>query len=84
MLPDPWKEFSPYQKANLELASSGAELSREQALCLTELTPRQISHLALIADSLRFEQCGDEVSYVINRNINFTNVCIKSCKFCAF
>lgn len=37
-----------------------------------------------IANSLRRKSCGDEVSFVINRNINFTNRCIGSCKFCAF
>jgi len=37
-----------------------------------------------IANSMRRKSCGDEVSFVINRNINFTNRCIGSCKFCAF
>src|SRR5260370_37045706 len=36
------------------------------------------------ADRLRQEQAGDIVSYVVNRNINFTNVCVKACRFCAF
>jgi FO synthase subunit 2 len=38
----------------------------------------------LVADELRRTQVGDRVTYVVNRNINFTNVCIKNCKFCAF
>ncbi|MDF2954815.1 MAG: 2-iminoacetate synthase ThiH/Menaquinone biosynthesis enzymes MqnC and MqnE [Candidatus Alkanophagales archaeon MCA70_species_2] len=37
-----------------------------------------------IADELRRAACGDVVTYIVNRNINFTNVCIGSCKFCAF
>ena len=36
------------------------------------------------ADALRREQCGDVVSYVVNRNINYTNVCGLACTFCAF
>lgn len=84
MLSNPWSIFSPSQQDCLDAARHGAELTREQALELTDLTPRQITLLGLIADELRQEQCGDEVSYVVNRNINFTNVCIKACKFCAF
>lgn len=84
MLPNPWDEFSPEQRASLEAAAQGGELSREQALRLIHLSPRQIAMLGLLADQLRKEQCGDQVSYVVNRNINFTNVCVKSCKFCAF
>lgn len=83
MLPNPWDEFSPTQRKSLEAAQQG-DLTRSQALQLIDLTPRQITMLGLLADDLRRQQCGDEVSYVINRNINFTNVCIKSCKFCAF
>ncbi|MGB5810791.1 MAG: 5-amino-6-(D-ribitylamino)uracil--L-tyrosine 4-hydroxyphenyl transferase CofH, partial [Polyangiales bacterium] len=40
--------------------------------------------LCLTADAMRRRQAGDRVTYVVNRNINFTNVCIKNCKFCAF
>lgn len=83
MLTDPWNAFSPSQRKSLEAAQNG-ELTRRQALELVSLTPRQVSMLGLLADELRREQCGDDVSYVINRNINFTNVCVKSCKFCAF
>lgn len=83
MLFNPWDEFSPIQRQSLEAAFQG-ELTREQALSLIALSPRQITMLGLVADELRRQQCGNDVSYVINRNINFTNVCIKSCKFCAF
>ncbi len=40
--------------------------------------------LAAIADELRREAVGDDVTYVVNRNINFTNVCYTGCRFCAF
>jgi FO synthase len=36
------------------------------------------------ADALRAAVCGNDVSYVVNRNINYTNVCTYGCKFCAF
>ena len=79
-----WDELSKEQQACLEAVCAGKELDRSQALHLIELKPRQIAVLALVADQLREAQCGDEVSYVVNRNVNFTNVCIKSCRFCAF
>ena len=40
--------------------------------------------MAMVADEMRRRQVGDVVTYVVNRNINFTNVCIKHCAFCAF
>jgi 7,8-didemethyl-8-hydroxy-5-deazariboflavin synthase CofH subunit len=40
--------------------------------------------LAAVADHVRSSQVGDEVGYVVNRNVNFTNVCVKACRFCAF
>lgn len=80
----PFDEFSPIQRHSLESALDGRELDRDQALALTGLSARQVGILALVADQLREDQCGAEVSYVVNRNVNFTNVCIKSCRFCAF
>lgn len=81
---NPWDEFGPEQKTALERAFQEENLTRDQALSLARLNPRQISMLGILADRLRESQCGDQVSYVVNRNINFTNVCIKSCRFCAF
>ena len=43
-----------------------------------------LEDLAQAADDLRREQVGDDVTYVVNRNINFTNVCVMACRFCAF
>ena len=40
--------------------------------------------VAALADSLRRETVGDDVTYVVNRNINFTNICYTGCRFCAF
>ena len=40
--------------------------------------------VGMVADHLRKESVGDTVTYVVNRNVNFTNVCVKQCGFCAF
>ena len=40
--------------------------------------------VAALADSLRRDVVGDEVTFVVNRNINFTNICYTGCRFCAF
>ncbi|MEA1998193.1 MAG: 5-amino-6-(D-ribitylamino)uracil--L-tyrosine 4-hydroxyphenyl transferase CofH [Euryarchaeota archaeon] len=56
------------------------EIDKEDALFLA----RHPSYLFYIADTLRKEEKGDVVTYVVNRNINFTNVCVGDCKFCAF
>ena len=62
----------------------GAELSVDDGIRLTETTGRDLQALILVADEMRRRQAGDLVTYVVNRNINFTNVCIKHCTFCAF
>jgi 7,8-didemethyl-8-hydroxy-5-deazariboflavin synthase CofH subunit len=62
----------------------GAEASVAQADVLARTTGRELQALTLAADELRRRQVGDTVTYVVNRNINFTNVCIKHCGFCAF
>ena len=62
----------------------GGELSVEEGLRLAEVSGRDFQALTLVADEMRRRQAGDVVTYVVNRNINFTNVCIKHCTFCAF
>jgi FO synthase subunit 2 len=62
-----------------ERARDGA-ISRDDALYLME----HHELLFQIADELRRNACGDIVTYVINRNINFTNRCVGDCRFCAF
>jgi 7,8-didemethyl-8-hydroxy-5-deazariboflavin synthase CofH subunit len=71
-------------RAALGRALDGAETSVADALALAEVRGRELAALALVADELRARQAGDVVTYVVNRNINFTNVCIKHCTFCAF
>jgi FO synthase len=65
--------------------SDPAGLSDADALVLFEALPgAEIEALAGLADDLRREVVGDTVTYVVNRNINFTNVCYTGCRFCAF
>ncbi|GAB2634367.1 bifunctional FO biosynthesis protein CofGH [Kribbella swartbergensis] len=61
-----------------------AGLSDAQALTLMTATGPALDELARIADELRKATVGDDVTYVVNRNINFTNVCYTGCRFCAF
>lgn len=68
----------------LSRALEGHRLSEEETLPLFELTGMELRALCAAADLVRKEVVGDDVTYVINRNINFTNVCVKNCKFCAF
>ena len=62
-----------------------AALSSDQALALM-CAPEgpELEALCALADDLRRDAVGDEVTYVVNRNINFTNVCYVGCRFCAF
>jgi len=71
-------------RAILARVLDGAEVSVADADVLAVTTGRDLQALTLVADELRHRHVGDVVTYVINRNINFTNVCIKHCGFCAF
>ena len=62
----------------------GAVLSREERLALANSEGDDLLGLLVAANDLRSELCGNLVTYVVNRNINFTNVCFVGCKFCAF
>jgi 7,8-didemethyl-8-hydroxy-5-deazariboflavin synthase CofH subunit len=75
---------SPTVRRILDGCLDGQELSVDDALTLTESGGRDFHALGLVADELRRQHVGDVVTYVVNRNINFTNVCIKHCTFCAF
>jgi len=75
---------SPAVRAILERSLDGREVSVDDGIALNEARGTDLHALCLVADELRRQQVGDRVTYVVNRNINFTNVCIKNCKFCAF
>jgi len=62
----------------------GASLTREQCLLLANSDGDDLLGLLAAANELRVELSGNLVTYVVNRNINFTNICFVGCKFCAF
>jgi FO synthase len=61
-----------------------AGLSDDEALALLAADGQELEALAGLADGLRHDAAGDDISYVVTRNINFTNVCYTGCRFCAF
>ena len=68
----------------LDQALSGDDITADEAERLLGVTGADFNAMLAAADHLRRETVGDTVTYVVNRNINFTNVCIKGCGFCAF
>ncbi len=62
----------------------GASLSLEEAFALADCEGDDLLGLLVAANMLRAELAGNIVTYVVNRNINFTNICFVGCKFCAF
>lgn len=70
--------------ALINKAQSGAELSEAEVSHLFSARGRDYDSLCRAADELRLELCGDRVSYAVNRNINYTNICYYRCQFCAF
>jgi 7,8-didemethyl-8-hydroxy-5-deazariboflavin synthase CofH subunit len=68
----------------LERALDGRTVTVDEAVALCGARGPSLHALASVADHLRRAQVGDRVAYVVNRNVNFTNVCVKACSFCAF
>lgn len=68
----------------LEHSLSGQEISSAQGLELLSVEGPDLTALIHTADALRAREVGDVVTYVVNRNVNFTNVCFVGCQFCAF
>jgi FO synthase subunit 2 len=79
-----WDGVSRPVRAALDRALDGGEVPVADGLLLAQVTGRELGALALVADALRARQAGELATYVVNRNVNFTNVCIKHCTFCAF
>ena len=70
--------------AILDRALSGQDMTVDEAASLFDAEGSELMAMIAAADHLRAQTVGDVVTYVINRNINFTNVCVKACGFCAF
>ena len=78
------RQADPEVAETLERALSEKEISAQEAARLFYAKGITFHLIGMVADELRKKRVGDKVTYVINRNINFTNVCIKQCGFCAF
>jgi FO synthase len=68
----------------LDKVGEGVELAEDDVTALFEARGGSLAAVLHAADALRREVCGDTVSYVVTRNINYTNVCYFRCGFCAF
>jgi FO synthase subunit 2 len=78
------KSADPVVASALDKALSNKDISVEEAVELFDSTGLELNLSVMVADELRKRTLGDYATYVVNRNINFTNVCIKQCGFCAF
>jgi len=71
-------------KAIIKAASAGHALSEAHIVRLFRVEGRDLDEVIAAADRLRRESVGDTVTYVVNRNINYANICLYHCGFCAF
>ncbi len=78
------KNADPIVASALDKALSAKDISVDEAVKLFDSTGLEMNLSVMVADELRKRTLGDYATYVVNRNINFTNVCIKQCGFCAF
>lgn len=79
-----FREADPIIASILDGALSGREVTTSEGIQLYSAKDVDIHLVGMVADKLRHDKVGDVVTYVVNRNINFTNVCIRQCGFCAF
>ncbi len=78
------KNVDPLISDTLNRVLSEKEISPKEAEILYNANGLDLHLIGAVADELRKRRVGNKVTYVVNRNINFTNVCIKQCGFCAF
>jgi len=81
---DPFIQASPEIRAILDKALSGHEVSQAEGVSLFAATGADLPAIYATADQLRQRANGDLVTFVVNRNINFTNICYMGCRFCGF
>ena len=80
----PGRVARPSIEEILTRATEGKELGENEITTLFSARGAEAEHLYAVADELRRSTVGDEVTYVVNRNINYTNMCYFRCGFCAF
>ena len=74
----------PQIAISLGLVEQGEELGKAQIARLFTAEGRDFDHVRAFADELREDRAGEEITHVVNRNINYTNICLYRCGFCAF
>lgn len=77
-----WK--SSFMSVLSKVSKNPSALSRNEALTLFAADGQELDLLVQAADEKRIELVGNDVTYIVNRNINFTNICYTGCRFCAF
>ena len=75
---------SPKVAVPLEKVLAGVDLGLEEGVTLSKVEGEDFLALVRVADEIRRRVVGDRITYVVNRNLNFTNVCIVGCAFCGF
>jgi len=78
------KQVGTDVRAIVERARAGQRLAEHEIVRLFQARGDDFSYVCQAADALRREVNGDSVAYVVNRNINYTNICYFKCQFCAF
>lgn len=78
------KNADPVIAGILDRALEEKEITVDEGITLYKARDLDFHLVGMVADELRRRRVGDTVTFVVNRNINFTNVCIKQCGFCAF
>jgi 7,8-didemethyl-8-hydroxy-5-deazariboflavin synthase CofH subunit/7,8-didemethyl-8-hydroxy-5-deazariboflavin synthase CofG subunit len=83
LVPAPARAAGPVAEV-LTGVAAGQELAEEEIVTLFSARGPEVAAVAALADELRAAAVGDTVTYVRNRNINYTNVCTFKCRFCGF
>jgi len=77
-------DIDPAVNRILDKALADVEITPEEGLTLFQTHGRELQALILTADAIRRAKVGEQVTFVVVRNINFTNICYTGCRFCAF
>ncbi len=79
-----WEDVTPEVREIVARCAAGERVDEASVTRLFESRGKDFTYVVRQADAIRRAVCGDTVSYVVNRNINYTNVCYYKCQFCAF
>ena len=79
-----YNQIDPQVKEILKKAERSDEITKEEALELLKVTGNEFCALQNTANKLCHEKTKDVVTFIVNRNINFTNICYQGCRFCSF